>query len=157
MKNNGINLTKEEYLATNDLEKYEYLNKLWETNDNLLIGIVSYKNPSKNEFAVQPVNFNGKKIKHPYKLNEYIEEVFGYLMENTIINNADVGDLIIFKYIKNNYQYRWSISPISVEKESVILGIEVGEKNIILPQASSEKKIEYLRYLKSIDALKKLY
>jgi len=157
MGNISYNFKKEKYLAMTDLEKLEYLNELWEISDNLLIGIVNYQNALKDEFSVQPRNFNGEKINHPYKSNEYIEEVFGYLNENPIIHKADVGDLIIFKYIKNNYEYRWSTSPISVEKESVILGVELGEKNIILPPTSYDKKIEYLRYLKSIDTLKRLY
>lgn len=148
MEQNNINITKEEY---------EYLNKLWETSDNLLIGIMNYKDFSKDEFGVKPLNFNGEKIKNPYKLNEYIETVFGCLMENPILNNAEAGDIIIFKYIKNNYECRYTNIPILVEPGSVILGIEVSEKHIALPTALHEKKIEYIRYLKSIDRLKTFY
>lgn len=143
MNNSNEQITSQEYWEMTVDERMNYLNKLWETNDNYLLGKIFRVNREKDFLLVKPIDFKGDNIRHPYKDCD-IDSVYGRLDYADSIDENSIEGLIIFRFVETARKDKIEDTPIEIQRKSFVLLEETELESIIFPLSDIKEKVSYL-------------
>lgn len=143
MSNDIEMITSQKYWEMTTDERMNYLNKLWETNNNYLFGKIFFVNREKTYLFVKPINLNGESIRHPY-IDCEIDSVYGRLYSVDNIDENSIESLIIFRFVETSRKDKREETPIEIQRNSLILLEETEKESIIFPLRDIKEKVSYL-------------